>query len=109
MAELNQRAQDCGYFDFLDNALTYPPTGPIPSAPNSSLPGCAVWDDAIVAAAYVNPCFNFYHITDFCPYLSDELGMWPLIMICHPCRHQAHPLCFKKKSAAVALLLSRCM
>lgn len=75
MAELNQRAQDCGYFDFLDNALTYPPTGPLPSAPNSSLPGCAVWDDAVVAATYVNPCFNFYHITDFCPYLNDELGM----------------------------------
>lgn len=27
-----------------------------------------------LAALYVNPCFNFYHVTDFCPFLSDELG-----------------------------------
>lgn len=22
----------------------------------------------------MNPCFNFYHVTDFCPFLWDELG-----------------------------------
>lgn len=22
----------------------------------------------------MNPCFNFYHVTDYCPFLSDELG-----------------------------------
>ncbi|KAL8684252.1 MAG: hypothetical protein Q9218_008367, partial [Villophora microphyllina] len=36
--------------------------------------GCDVWDDIIAAATYVNPCFNVYHIRDFCPFLSDVIG-----------------------------------
>ena len=55
-------------------ALQWPPAGPIPTAPNSSLPGCDVWTDIVAAAYYVNPCFNFYHLIDFCPYLWDEMG-----------------------------------
>lgn len=62
MTSINQRAEDCGYFDFMEKALTFPPAGKLPTAPNSSLPGCAVWDDIIAAAVYVNPCFNIYHL-----------------------------------------------
>lgn len=36
--------------------------------------GCDVWDDIVSAAIYVNPCFNIYHLTDFCPFLWDEMG-----------------------------------
>ncbi|KAI9755943.1 MAG: hypothetical protein M4579_004074 [Chaenotheca gracillima] len=72
--DVNKRSKSCGYDDFMSNALQFPPTGPIPTAPNSSLPGCDVWDDIVTAAYYVNPCFNFYHLTDFCPYLYDLLG-----------------------------------
>lgn len=74
MAAINQRAQKCGYIDFMNNALQFPPKGKLPSAPSSNRPGCDVWDDIIEAATYVNPCFNVYHLIDFCPFLSDEMG-----------------------------------
>lgn len=91
MTSINQRAKQCGYFNFMEEALTFPPAGKF-FAPNSSAPGCDVWDDIVSAAIYVNPCFNVYHLTgksssstsisygryadqsDFCPFLWDELG-----------------------------------
>ncbi|KAI7367488.1 alpha/beta-hydrolase [Hortaea werneckii] len=74
MTEINERAEKCGYFEFMDYALNFPPITKLPSGPNISAPGCYVWDDIVTAAITVNPCFNFYHLTDFCPYLWDELG-----------------------------------
>ena len=74
MTSINERAEKCGYFDFMDYALHFPPITKLPSGPNISAPGCYVWDDIVTAAITVNPCFNFYHLTDFCPYLWDELG-----------------------------------
>ena len=74
MADINERAVSCGYIEFLDYALSFPPPTKLPSGPNISAPGCAVWDDIVTAAITVNPCFNFYHLTDYCPYLWDELG-----------------------------------
>jgi carboxypeptidase D len=74
MTEINARADKCGYTKFLQEALTYPPPKPFPVAPDPSTPGCAVWDDIIAAVKYVNPCFNIYHLTDFCPFLWDEMG-----------------------------------
>lgn len=68
-----ERADKCGYFEFMDKALTFPPEGKL-IAPNSSISGCDVFDDILVAAVYANPCFNIYHITDYCPYLWNELG-----------------------------------
>jgi carboxypeptidase D len=73
MADIENRSNKCGYTEFINNAMKFPPTGKLPSAPNSSLPGCSVWDDMVAATYYVNPCFNFYHLTDFCPYLWDEM------------------------------------
>ncbi|CAI7589689.1 unnamed protein product [Penicillium glandicola] len=74
MEEINHRADECGYTKFLDEALTYPPPKNFPKVPKSSKPGCYVWDDIVSAATYVNPCFNMYHLTDFCPFLWDEMG-----------------------------------
>ncbi|KAJ7089592.1 putative serine carboxypeptidase [Mycena epipterygia] len=79
VAAINERAEACGYNAFMDLALTFPPTGKFP-APTSFATGnltrndCDVIDDIYLAALYVNPCFNFYHITDYCPFLWDELG-----------------------------------
>lgn len=73
MESVNRRAESCGYNAFMEKALTFPPSGKF-TAPNSSVEGCDVWDDIITAAIYVNPCFNFYHLTDFCPFLWDEMG-----------------------------------
>nr|AQA29369.1 hypothetical protein 76 [Fulvia fulva] len=74
MKDVNERAVKCGYIDFMEKALTFPPTGPLPNAPNASAPGCDVWGDIVTAEIYVNPCFNIYHLTDYCPFLWDELG-----------------------------------
>ena len=73
MADVNMRAESCGYFSFMEEALTFPPKGKF-TAPNASASGCDVWDDIVTAAIYVNPCFNVYHLSDFCPFLWDELG-----------------------------------
>lgn len=74
MTEINQRAEKCGYTKFLNEALTFPPPKNFPTAPNPYKNDCAVWDDIIMAATYINPCFNIYHLTDFCPFLWDEMG-----------------------------------
>ena len=44
MTSINQRAEECGYFEFMEQALTFPPSGKF-VAPNDTAPGCDVWDD----------------------------------------------------------------
>ena len=78
MADINKRADSCGYTKFMEDALVFPPTGRIPSAPDPFQPGCDIWYDIVEAAYYVNPCFNVYHLTDFCPYLWDVMGLTSL-------------------------------
>lgn len=73
VAHVNARAKDCGFFAYLEEALTFPPTGRF-TAPDTSAPGCNIWYDVIAAAIEVNPCFNVYHFTDYCPFLWSELG-----------------------------------
>ncbi|KAJ5819553.1 hypothetical protein N7474_005144 [Penicillium riverlandense] len=72
MTEINQRADKCGHTKFLEAAWTFPPPKDFP--PANAGPGCDTWDDIIKAATYINPCFNMYHLTDFCPFLWDEMG-----------------------------------
>lgn len=74
MTEINERADSCGFTSFLDHALTYPPAKQVPVAPDHTKPGCDVWDQIIKAAKYVNPCFNMYHLIDFCPVPWNEMG-----------------------------------
>ncbi len=62
MAWLNERNSECGYDAFMENALAYPPNGPIPTAPDSTKKHCNLWEYATSAAIYINPCFNLYHI-----------------------------------------------
>ena len=72
LAFLNEKADSCGYTAFMEQALTFPPAGKLPSVPITD--GCDVFDDFTTAAAYLNPCYNVYHIIDYCPFLWDELG-----------------------------------
>lgn len=74
MEEINKRAEECGYNKFLNEALTFPPPKDFPTAPDETKKGCDVWDQIVKAATYINPCFNMYHLTDFCPFLWDEMG-----------------------------------
>jgi carboxypeptidase D len=75
LANLTARADACGFTEFFNKYTTsFPPPGPIPAAPSSRRHGCDLYTDVYNAAYYVNPCFNIYHLTDFCPYLWDEMG-----------------------------------
>lgn len=74
MTDINSRAEKCGWIPWIEGALTFPPAGAIPTPPNASAPGCDVWGDIVSAAILVNPCFNVYHLTDFCPFLWDVMG-----------------------------------
>lgn len=71
---MREKNQECGFADFFANySDTFPPLGPIPTAPNASVPGCDMFDNIYDAVYLVNPCFNIYHLTDFCPYLWDQM------------------------------------
>jgi carboxypeptidase D len=49
---LNEKHVECGYADFMETALAYPPTGILPSAPDPFKKGtqCNLWDYALSAA-----------------------------------------------------------
>ncbi|KAK3115666.1 hypothetical protein LTR53_004767 [Teratosphaeriaceae sp. CCFEE 6253] len=76
MADLHKRADACGYTEFIDIAMTFPPTGPLPTPPNvnGDMKGCSLWNDVINAALLVNPCWDVYQIATTCPLLWDVLG-----------------------------------
>jgi carboxypeptidase D len=75
MTDVISRADSCGYTDFFNKYTTsFPPPGPIPAAPSSRGSSCDLYDAIFEAALFVNPCFNIYHLTDFCPYLWDQMG-----------------------------------
>jgi carboxypeptidase D len=63
MTSIHHRAEICGYFDFMTEAMTFPPAGKFELAYVHG-PECNVWGDIVEAAIYVNPCFNIYHLTD---------------------------------------------
>ncbi|KAI3400719.1 hypothetical protein diail_1928 [Diaporthe ilicicola] len=76
---INEQADTCGYTTFMDNALVFPPKGKFAVPPSLNMTSvisddCNVWQKIAMAAMYVNPCFNPYHITDFCPFPSNQLG-----------------------------------
>lgn len=74
-AAIHQRADSCGYTEYIHKYLTFPPpAGPFPLPANSSN-GCDIFDDVFSAALEVNPCFNIYHILDTCPHLFNVLGI----------------------------------
>ncbi|KAL9101253.1 MAG: hypothetical protein Q9163_003467 [Psora crenata] len=76
---LHQRADQCGYTDYLSRYFTFPPpqeTFPVlpdPFATNDTT--CDIFDDVFNAAILANPCFNIYHITETCPHPWSVLGI----------------------------------
>jgi carboxypeptidase D len=62
----------CGYESYVSKYLQYPPPNgpfPVPPAPTRENSSCATWDIVLQAINFLNPCFNVYHITDYCPLL----------------------------------------
>jgi carboxypeptidase D len=74
MGKLSQRADKCGYTDFLNKYLVYPPTGKLPTPVSRKKRECSLWVDIKKAAQKFNPCFNMYDISTTCPLLWDVLG-----------------------------------
>jgi carboxypeptidase D len=75
MADLDQRADECGLTQYIEDQLQFPPP--------TSLFNKLVWQNDTwaaeqcdmlpsirAAAELVNPCYNIYHVTDSCPWPS---------------------------------------
>lgn len=75
MDELHQRADECGYTEYMETYLTFPPTEKLPApANNSKVEGCGLWQSIFDAVMLTNPCFDEYAIATTCPLLWDPLG-----------------------------------
>lgn len=70
--ELHSLHSSCGYESYISKYLRYPPPKgpfPVPPTPGPSNRTCATYNIVHTAINYLNPCFNVYHITDYCPLL----------------------------------------
>lgn len=59
---LHNISDECGYTSFLEEALVYPPKGPLPTPPypNADNDTCNTWNMVYDAAIAINPCFDEY-------------------------------------------------
>lgn len=79
-AELHNMSDSCGYTDYIEKYLAFPPPGPFPSelpgqdADGNTLDGCDVFDAIYNEVFYVNPCWDIYQVATTCPVLWDVLG-----------------------------------
>lgn len=91
MSYLKTAYEFCGYANFTDYFLTYPPTAVQPALDSGfnnisgpGVPDCDLWNLVYKEAYRTNPCFNVYEINLMCPVLFDPLGypsdiqyVWP--------------------------------
>lgn len=80
-ASLREKSSTCGYDDFMQKHITFPPTERQPSTlpglqadQTSYIEGCDLWNQVFSAATELNPCFSLYTITQLCPLKYDPLG-----------------------------------
>jgi carboxypeptidase D len=66
MKYLNDKADSCGFTDFINTAMTFPPAGPLPDPPKHHVDHCEIWKSVIPAAFAVNPCWDIYDLTTTC-------------------------------------------
>ncbi|KAH8674126.1 Alpha/Beta hydrolase protein [Xylariales sp. PMI_506] len=79
---VHENHASCGYANYLDKYLVFPPAGlqpntGLPGVNNDSteyLPGCDVLDQVLEAMFLLNPCFDYYGVSVQCPILYDPLG-----------------------------------
>lgn len=76
MAELERKHTSCGYEEFIDKYLTFPP--PEVQPPKffnfTSEADCDLFDLVYNEAFKINPCFDLYEINLMCPLLWDVLA-----------------------------------
>lgn len=70
--KIHKAADSCGYTEYLNKYMTFPPPGPQPARmpgtlPNDGLtarPECDVFWGTILSEIFqTNPCFNVYHVS----------------------------------------------
>lgn len=80
--------QECGYDDYRNKYLTFPPPGKQPAKffnySSLSDQACDLWNFANNAALLANPCANVYQIATYCPIPSDPLGFPTDLMYSYP-------------------------
>ncbi|KAF2260498.1 carboxypeptidase cpdS precursor [Lojkania enalia] len=69
MDHIHERAEECGYTDYMNTYLSFPPPGPLPEPRQ-----CGLWEDITYAVFLTNPCFDVYQVATTCPVLWDVLG-----------------------------------
>lgn len=76
LADVAQMDQACGYADYRQDYMQFPPADVQPPhyPDNTTAAECGLWHNAYDAAYGPNPCFNVYEIGLQCPLLSDPLG-----------------------------------
>ncbi|KAK4863586.1 hypothetical protein LT330_002364 [Penicillium expansum] len=75
MAELDKKHKSCGYEEFIDKYLTFPPPGVQPPLLGSTLPDeCDLFTLVNNEIMHMNPCFDIYEINQMCPLLWDVLA-----------------------------------
>ncbi|KAF1833457.1 alpha/beta-hydrolase [Decorospora gaudefroyi] len=75
MQDIHRRADACGYTDYYNKYMAFPPVSKLPAPANTSeTPGCSLWYDIFDAVLLTNPCFDLYQIATTCPLLWDPLG-----------------------------------
>ncbi|KAF7315184.1 Carboxypeptidase [Mycena indigotica] len=80
MAQLQATSDSCGYTDYVDKFVTYPPAGPlpfpagVPKGSTSASTACRLHSPIQRAVGVLNPVFNVYRVTDTFPNLWSVLG-----------------------------------
>lgn len=78
LADIRARDTDCGFADFREKYLQFPPTAFLPSyedLPNVNNESCVnIYNDVFEAVTLINPCFDIYQVATTCPVLWDVLG-----------------------------------
>jgi carboxypeptidase D len=76
MDHLHEKHESCGYKEFMETAMTFPPTGPLPTPPDVDEmdSSCRLFNEITDAAMLVNPCWDIYQVATTCPLLWDVLG-----------------------------------
>ncbi|KAI1336708.1 serine carboxypeptidase [Xylariaceae sp. FL0016] len=66
----------CGFAEYHETYLTYPPPGPQPTNYSATVSeDCAgLWGSVTDEALSINPCFDVYQVATTCPLLWDVLG-----------------------------------
>ncbi|TFK75469.1 alpha/beta-hydrolase [Pluteus cervinus] len=78
-AHLQDISDACGYTDYLDRYVTYPPAGQLPfpvgtNGTQSATSSCRVHSPIQRAVGLLNPVFNTYRVSDTYPNLWSVLG-----------------------------------